>query len=287
MTSTRLSWQELCRIEPIIDKYPALPVGWNGGKAPMLEKWQTHSGFSARELFNFTDIKAVGIRTFPLLCLDFDGISAVNFAKDNGLCPDSINCWRINRTTSGDRFKLIFEPLPQQLREIPGEVFSGKTITADKEALEVFIHPGRQVIVLGDHVQSGGKYYWPQDKGPEALNPPPENIWKHVIQLASSKVVKITRSTSCSSADSWIRLKHCPICGRDERLICQIHSDGNTIRCYVGVSFRPPENLSVGGRLGNTEWVMSSSQDVGWGEFINFSKVTLSPLMALRRSLRS
>ena len=151
MTSTStLCWQQLCRLERITDKYPAIPVGLNGGKAPMLKGWQRHPGFGIRELSDFKGIQAVGIRTNPLLCFDFDGISAVNFAKDKGLFPDSLECWRINRDTSQSRFKLIFEPTKQQLMKLPGSEFTGKSITGEREALEIFIHTGRQVIVMGN-----------------------------------------------------------------------------------------------------------------------------------------
>ena len=288
MTSTStLCWQQLCRLERITDKYPAIPVGLNGGKAPMLKGWQRHPGFGIRELSDFKGIQAVGIRTNPLLCFDFDGISAVNFAKDKGLFPDSLECWRINRDTSQSRFKLIFEPTKQQLMKLPGSEFTGKSITGEREALEIFIHTGRQVIVMGNHVESKGKYFWPDGRGPESLGPPPSKYWDHVIELACSTPIKRSGTSSAVSSNQWIRLDECPICGRNKRQACQIHSDGNTLRCFVGISSYPPKNLSIGSRITNTDWVLSSFQDLGWGEFVNFRKRICNPLMNLRRSLLS
>ena len=44
-----------------------------------------------------------------------------------------------------------------------------KENSSKSEALEFFCSAGRQVIVIGDHYESGGRYYWPEGRTPKNL----------------------------------------------------------------------------------------------------------------------
>jgi hypothetical protein len=289
------------RLRPLETQHAFLPIGWGEHrKAPVLKGWPKHPGFPMSELKDFPGSIATGVRTEGLVCFDFDGKSAVEYAIRNGRNPNSVITWNVHRDTDDWRFKILFKPSPEQIKQLPNGMYSGKEATrpAEKdedgkiirkgEAEEIFIHPGRQVIIHGEHWESGGQYYWPPGLGPEALAPPPENWWQAVIEKASSQKPNYNhQGTRKSLGTDWTRLEQCPICGRDERTVCQQHQDGNTLRCFVGSTFRPPENLKPGERVPGTEWHYSSKQDVEWGEFEVFTKFAPSPLKALRRSLRN
>ena len=159
----------------------------------------------------------------------------------------------------------------------------------------MFLHPGRQVIVAGDHPSSGGVYFWPEGQGPERLVPPPQLWWSYVIEKSrdfpkpaagAHRVVNTTRS---SSSSDWQRLQHCPVCGRgpNDNPVCQIHRDGQTLRCYVGTTFSPPKGLAPGQIAPNTVWAYSSQSSSGWGEFSVFVRDKMSPLRALQQFLES
>jgi hypothetical protein len=125
-----------------------------------------------------------------LLCFDFDGETSFGLELD----PSTVGSWQVHRTTDPWRLKVLFRPTPDQLSDLPGGVeFQGKTITAPKgdtskgEALEVFFDGGRQVIVAGAHPSSGGHYYWPDGMGPEALTSPPDNWWRHALDVSQQQ----------------------------------------------------------------------------------------------------
>ena len=289
------------RLEPLTNDYRFLPVG-NGrdGKAPLISAWQNFPGASVQQLSRWPGIKSIGVITGPsLLCFDFDGLSAIEKAIDvYGLDPDEVRTWRIDRDNDPDRLKLIFRPSAEQLAQLPDRSITTKEKTKDKvvdadgkviakaEAIEVFLHPGRQVIVAGDHPSSGGVYLWPEGLGPERLVPPPPLWWSYVIEKSrdfpkpaagANRVVRTTRSYSNSD---WQRLQHCPVCGRGphDNPLCQLHRDGETLRCYLGTTFSPPKGLAPGQLAPGTEWAYSSQSSSGWGEFLVFVKDRPSPL---------
>ena len=123
------------------------------------------------------------------------------------------------------------------------------------------------MIVLGKHWSSGGHYYWPVSSGPEALSAPPNFWWDTVLQLAidnQQTSVPKHRTVSTGRGD-WHRLDDCPVCHRTSNVVCQLHSDGRTLRCYRGATFGPPLDLQKGQLAPGTQWAFSKTQQVDFG----------------------
>ena len=154
------------------------------------------------------------------------------------------------------------------------------------DAVERFaLHSGRQVVVIGDHY-SGGHYCWPPGGGPEALSALPSQWFDYIVEQERDypKPAAGAHRTVSTGRDDWRTLQRCPICGRDSNVVCQIHTDGDTIRCFKGSTFCPPE-LNPGERTGN--WRYKRDQHVGWGTFAIFHRANFgSPLQRLRRQHR-
>ena len=83
-----------------------------------------------------------------MLCFDFDGESAVNYAVLNGRDPDYVNTWRINRTTGPYRFKLLFLPRKDQLEQLPNGLITHSHQT--KETTTTKNQYGEEVVVKGE-----------------------------------------------------------------------------------------------------------------------------------------
>jgi hypothetical protein len=184
--------------------------------------------------------------------------------------PWSVPTWQVHRDNDPFRFKVLFQPTPEQIAQLPisadgSPEFQGKTLTAPKtdtskgEALEVFFAGGRQVIVLGEHPSSGGNYFWPDGLGPEALTAPPDDWWAHALQIAHSwQQRKVTGSKSSSTRNGSRRLDPCPICGRHSghngsALWCEETTEG-LILCMPGSTFSAEQShgpLVVGQVLDN------------------------------------
>ena len=230
---------DLQRLQHLEDNLALLPVGWgNDHKGPMLFDWQHHGGFTVEQLKRRYGIHSVGARTGmltgPLLAFDFDGATSLTL----GLDPTEVNTWQVHRNTDPARLKVLFQPTLEQLAELPGGAeFQGKTITAKGEALEVFIHGGRQVIVLGEHPSSGGTYYWTPCMGPEQLTAPPDRWWSHTLQIAADCRQRLSSGSKPSSrCHGTSRLDPCPICGRHGSLWCEQTQQG-LILCMPGSTF--------------------------------------------------
>lgn len=244
----------------------------------MLTDWPNHPGFTVRELAHWRGLKSIGLICDRLLCIDVDGPTAIDRLIARGLRPNEAATWRVNRTTDPNRFKLIYRPTQQQFAQLPNGTYSGKETTKTKEegskgeAVEVFASPLRQVIVSGSHPSSGGAYRWPEGQGPEALAEPPAAWWAFVLEMARDfpKPAARANRTVTTSRGDWRRISNCPICQRDQSPVCQLHADGETLRCFRGSTFSPP-HLQPGERLG--EWEYKRDQDVGWAEFAIFRKV--------------
>ena len=151
------------------------------------------------------------------------------------------------------------------------------------EAIEVFIHPGRQVIVAETSL-SGGNYFWPDGQGPEALIAPPAEWWQYVLDKARDypKPAAGAHRTVSTGRGDWKRLTHCPICGRNENTVCQVHTDGETIRCFRGNSFFPLTSNPESAQGSGDTSVISTSAGAPSPSPANLG----SPLQRLRRQHR-
>ena len=258
--SSYSSWfTQLHRLHPDLI---LLPIGWgNEYKGPMLHGWQKHPGFTAEQIKATRGVRSVGVRTgihtLPIVSFDFDGESALRCGASRGLLPSATDAWQIHRDNDRNRLKVNFAPTPEQLKALPNGEFSSKLHTKPKEgdrkgeALEIFLHRGRQVVVLGEHPSTGGNYFWPQDRGPEQLGPPPKAWWDLAVAeahrtLQSSK----TASKPTGTRGRTRRLDPCPICGRHSgkggsALWCAISSSG-LLFCMPGATFRAPDGLRLG-----------------------------------------
>ena len=287
------------RLELLSKTDRLLPVG--GGddfKAPLLKGWPNKPGVSIEQLKSWRGLKSIGLAMDYLVCADVDGITAIERLLTLDLLePELINTWRIDRDNDPHRFKLIWRPTPEQLRLLPAEI-TGKDHTRPAvrdaegnvlhkgEAVERFgLHKGRQVVGIGLHY-SGGNYCWPDGQGPEALAPLPSQWCDYIVEQERDypKPAAGAHRTVSTVRGDWRRLAHCPVCGRNSNTVCQIHTDGETLRCFKGSTFCPP-HLQPGERTG--DWRYKRDQHVGWGTFAIFHKADLgSPLQRLRRQHR-
>ena len=262
----------------------------------MLREWSSHPGYRIAEITATPNVKSIGLITHPLLCFDFDGETSSAFACNAGI--EECESWVVARNTDPHRFKVLFAPTAIQLGELPdGQITHSRqtkpavrdadgNLIAKGEALEVFCHPGRQVIVLGEHVSSGGQYYWPEGRGPEQLAPPPKAWWDYVLELAADNPREAKQGNARSGA-AWVRLDECPICGRGphDNPVCQITGDGQVLRCFVGSTFHPPTGLAPGQYVRGTDWAFVREDDVGWGRFHLYVN-DYNPVLAARRWFR-
>lgn len=190
-------WRKLL---PALTGLPLLPCGAGADhKAPIdpttgrqLARWQHHSYDPAQISSMPASVACVGMRLGPnangLIAFDPDGSSALEAAVARGCDPASASTWRIHRTTSAVHLKLIFRVPPDRwalLRKGKGRLVTKAARPGEKgEQLEVFWTSG-QVIVLGDHVSSGGQYIW--QGSPHDIAPIPDAWWELALELLSPK----------------------------------------------------------------------------------------------------
>ena len=268
----------------LLDGYPLLPCGGPTGKQPinadgsLMTKWQKAS-FSVDQIVQLNgNVSAVGTRTGPdadhLLILDIDGRSAVDICKKFACAPKDTG-WAIRRDTDPERLKVAFH-IPEDLRPLltrkdgsplgkrvlqtkaavydvdefgePKRDEKNRPITLEKqEAVELFYGSG-QCVVLGDHKQSGGHYFWNGD--PTKLDTPNVQWWGLINHIVDSHAVEdkerqpIENGTNKQSGPST----PCVICGRNTSTACTTFNDGTRqrINCYQGQTFSPPADLKVG-----------------------------------------
>ena len=288
-----LQQQNLQKYRKLIEKYNVLPIGWGKDKkAPMLKEWQLNHNLSLEEICSYKDAIALGVTTEDLWVLDVDGDSAVRWARSKGLLDGEFT-WEIHRTTSPYYFKRIWKPTLQQRKQIPEnqdglQEFQFKVRTNPSpflnEAAEFFMAHNRQIIFYGKHWKSGGDYYCPPHRDFEAVREPTDAEFKVLLDELSKRQEKLPRSNSRSHGRDWYTLGFCPICGRSQKdnPVCQMHRDGNTIRCFEGITYHPPENLTPG-QVIHENWAFCRSQYVGWGDFSIFVQHNPSPVEKLRR----
>ena len=288
-----LNSHKLERYRNFIDTYNVLPIGWGKDKkAPCLSGWQLNPNLSLEEICSYKDAIALGVTTEDLWVLDIDGDSGVRWARSKGLLDGEFT-WEVHRTTSPYYYKRIFKPTAAQIAEIPENLdglqeFQFKVRTNPtpflNEAAEFFMAHNRQIIFYGKHWKSGGDYYSPPHRDFGDLRAPTDKEWKVCLEELFKRQEKLPRSSSRSLGKDWNTLGFCPICGRSENNnpVCQMHRDGNTIRCFEGITYHPPENLTPG-QVIHENWAFCRSQYVGWADFSIFVQHNPSPVEKLRR----
>lgn len=289
-SATRAWFDDLNRLAIHEKDIALLPVGWGSdGKAPMLKGWPSHPGFRIEQLTMVRGIRSVGARTGissrPLLCFDIDGETALELTCSLGMEPWTATTWQVHRNNDAFRLKLLFRPTLEQIKQLPNrEEFQGRTLTKSGdgsrkgEALEVFFHGGRQVIVIGDHPSSGGNYFWPDGLGPEVIAPPPEAFWKHALEIAeqSQRHPAAAAGKARTKSVKTSRLNPCPICGRHSGagsgLWCEQSSDG-LIFCMPGSSFNadPSGTMKLGTVVNDYVLVKRTPMSNSEGDCLTFA----------------
>jgi hypothetical protein len=255
------NWRERL---PLLSGLPLLPCGTikrgDGGKVPInpatgrgLTGWST-AAFSPEEIAAMNGVvRCVGMRTGPdadgLLAIDVDGATATALCIAHGCDPADAETWRVGRTTATDRFKLVFS-VPIELWPLLGHVHAvletqAKTDTAKGEQLEIYFGVG-QVVVLGEHIDSGGLYTW-DGQPAEVAEIPPE--WWALVHLILEKGTGNSRAKKPATGDSaagWHTIDDCPICGRNTHVACRGTATADTVLCFHGGTFHPPKGLSRG-----------------------------------------
>ena len=249
------NWRDdLPRLEPL--NLPLLPCGAGAvWKAPIdpdtgkaLQRWPERR-FTVPQILAMNGVVlCVGTKTGAgLLAFDVDGGSAVELLLEHGCDPQQAKTWQVQRNTDHLRFKVLWQLSAEQQAEL-GEV--NKTApTANPaggrkgEALELFSSPGKQVVVLGEHRESGGQYFWPEGRGPEALSPIPEAWWAMALKIARGEIENGTKTPAAPKSSSekgeWIAINPCPICGRDTTGWCTKRPASDAINCRHGNTFSP------------------------------------------------
>ena len=289
------------RLEPLSKTDRLLPVG-NGKdwKGPFLKGWPTKPGVSIERLKSWRGLKSIGLAMDHLVCADVDGITAVERLLTLGLlAPELINTWRIDRDNDRHRFKLIWRPTPEQLRLLPKHYVGkdptkpaveedGKVLQKGEGVDQFALHNGSQMVVVGRHY-SGGNYCWPDGQGPEALAPLPSQWFDYFVEQARDypKPAAGANRTVSTGRGDWHRLEDCPICHRTSNVVCQLHSDGRTLRCFQGSTFAPPLDLQKGQLAPGTQWAFSKTQQVDFGTFSVFALHQPNNHQRLREWLRN
>ena len=281
---------ELNRLIPFESELALLPCGAN--KAPLVSGWPQHPGWTVADLLQHKAMQAVGARTGlatgPLICFDFDGLSAVDFGAQHGLCPWDAKAWQVHRDNDAARLKVLFRPTPDQISQLPHGEFSGKTHTGEGEALEVFFHGGRQVVLIGTH-PSGGQYIWPDGLGPEQLCIPPDSWWQHALQVAGLQRKAVRPRSVRGGARAKTRLLDpCPICGRHSggksNLWCSQTADG-LIFCMPGSSFNADSDGSMPLGTVVNGYALVARTPFEKGDCLTFRQHRPDPLQAIRQQL--
>ena len=284
MTAT-VDWRQQL---PELQGLPLLPIGRGGdGKAPAdpatgrnLTDWQDAS-FTPQQIADACPgIHAVGVRPGPaadgLLAIDIDGATAVGLLQHHGCDPFTAATWQVRRTTAADRLKVLWRIPPELQDHLPLTISKRTTKTPtgrgtkDGENVATYYGAG-QVVILGQHTSSGGHYVWPPGHGPADLAEITPQWWAMVLEITQQQPApKATRNTTNSS--NWRRLNPCPICGRDERLICSQTRDGLFIRCFHGGTFSPPAIKPGEVTIGSDgqHWAFTTESTCNLGTFSHF-----------------
>ena len=282
---------ELAKLNP---KLKCLPL--NGNKRPLFAwKDDNPDGFTIEQCLKHQNCEALGVLLgINLVCLDFDGESAVNYAGFNNIDFDH-KTWHIKRNSPEGffRFKLLYSPTVEQIEMLPYGEFQAKHLTRTAqddekgEALEIFANFPRYAAILGKH-PSGDNYYSPKGYGFEDLTSPPKETWDFILDMAE-RHKQPTRSRSNLVRGNWERIiDKCPICRRSNQFICSISKDREAIRCFHGNTFSPEKefpNLQIG-EVVHGIWAFASTQDVPeTGRFSIFVRHKPTTLTAIKKRL--
>lgn len=254
------NWRDLL---PLLSGLPLLPCGTvepgDGGKVPINPKtgrrltgWPT-ARFTPEQIAAMNGVvRCVGMRTGPdadgIIGIDIDGRTAIDWCVQNDCDPELVESWLIRRNTAVDRLKATFY-VPEELWPLLGNVHchkvtKEKTATEKGEQVEVFFGTG-QIVVLGDHMDSGGQYVW--DATPQEITEIPPEWWGLVMQIVEGD--RTTRRDKREPSDTdagWHTLRSCPICGRNQHQACRGNAAGDTVLCFHGGNFHPPKGLAKG-----------------------------------------
>ena len=268
----RSSALELANLNP---NFKFLPL--NNQKRPVLAwKIQHAEGFSIEQCLEFEKCQAIGVLLgLNLICLDFDGESAIDFAWENNV-DFTHKTWQIKRDSYKGwfRFKILYSPTILQIEQLPYGEFQlrrstkAATATSKGEAFEVFANFPRYAAILGKH-PSGDNYYSPEGYGYKDLTSPPKETWDFIVDLVHKHREPIPTKKALTRGN-WERiLDKCPICKRDKQHICSMSKDRDAIRCFHGSTFHPP--VCKVGEIVEGIWAFASTSDVPeTGRFSNF-----------------
>mgnify|MGYP001159646085 CR=1 FL=1 len=271
-----------------------LPLG--GHKKPLFA-WKEFypNGFTIEECLEHENIKALGVLLgINLICVDYDGESAINYAGENNI-DFTHRSWHIKRDSHKGffRYKVLYSPTVEQIEQLPYGEFQAKHLTRDAtddskgEALEIFANFPRYAAILGKH-PSGDNYYSPKGYGFEDLTSPPKETWNFILDMAE-RHKQPTRSKSNLVRGNWERIiDKCPICRRSNQFICSMSKDREAIRCFHGNTFSPEKefpNLQIG-EVVHGIWAFASTQDVPeTGRFSIFVRHKETNLTAIKKRL--
>lgn len=265
----QVNWSQWKALLPLLTGLPLLPCGAKPPqcKAPVdpltgngLKDWQTCVPYLPEQILSMNGhVLCAGMRTGDdgLLVVDIDGSSGVRWLLAVGVDPDAIDTWQVGRTTSTDRYKLVFRLTPEQRKLFPNTKLLLRFPPAEGQtkgdALEVYYQNGAQVVVLGEHRASGGWYCW--RNSPADIAAPDEAMFAALLALkveveklrgsgGGTKGAGLGKRSRKAAAGEWRESspqQRCPVCGRDHSGACGIHRDGNAVSCYEGGTFTPPE----------------------------------------------
>ena len=183
---------------PALHGFPLLPCGAGSeGKAPidpatgaLASGWEKASSTPQQIAALNGKVRCVGTRCGPdaggLLVFDLDGNTAIEHAMRQGCDPFTASTWQIVRSTATDRLKVAFRIPPDLWDHLKGKC---KLVTKRKgedgskgEQIELFWSTG-QVVILGQHLQSGGFYYWPEHHTPSELSEITPEWWALALSI--------------------------------------------------------------------------------------------------------
>ena len=232
-----------------LDGLPLLPCGaGESKKAPFPDNWPNLS-FSLDEVMAYSGVRCIGMRCGPdaggILVVDYDGLSAIQFAAENFPSdPSEPDSWIIGRENNPNRYKEAFYVPQDRWDRCVGKTVL-RTDEDKREQLEFFFSSG-QVIVAGQHVSSGGEYRW-LNGSPDEIRPVPDSIWEmyqeSIVRGGTAPGVFVARR-SREENNGWRDNVPCEICGRTDP-DCRISNDGDAILCHKGNRWSPPV-LAVG-----------------------------------------